>query len=111
MILLVKQASARSRFGLLPADPVCVGKMHPPPKTNNHRIITGQFPVKNDKRELHGSETSNKKQNENAQQQFKNDAVIDVFGEITYTGNPSWDHKDGWVYRLDSYIGWRSVYF
>ena len=44
MILLVKQASPRSRWGLLPA--VGVGKMPPPPKTKNHRIITGQFPVK-----------------------------------------------------------------
>eukprot|EP00956_Cyclotella_meneghiniana_P041440 scaffold227404_cov74-Cyclotella_meneghiniana.AAC.2 len=38
-------ASSRSRWGLLPAAPVSVGKMPPPPKMNNHRIITVQFPV------------------------------------------------------------------
>eukprot|EP00956_Cyclotella_meneghiniana_P019271 scaffold32920_cov20-Cyclotella_meneghiniana.AAC.1 len=40
-----EMASSCSRFGLLPAAPVG-GKMPPPPKTKNHRIITGQFPVK-----------------------------------------------------------------
>lgn len=39
---------------------------------------------------------------DDAMELFKDGAVVDIFGEITWTGFPSqlpWDYHDGWTYR------------
>lgn len=31
---------------------------------------------------------------------FRDGSVVDVFGEISYSGAQSWSHEDGWAYRV-----------